>query len=405
MAVFRYKALDQAGNPVEGAMEEASARRVMSSLEERGLQVNSVEEVGAARTFPKRSRLSWSDLEILNSQLLTLVQGGLPLAPSIRAMARDLRNPRIRWLLESVREDLEAGKSLSEAFSRQERSLPPLYVTLVRAGERAGNLSAVFEALTDYSRRMLELRSSFREVLTYPILVIIVAAIVVFFVMVKVVPVYEGIFSDFGGQLPGPTRLLLSISRVFAGHSAGAVACVVLFVGLMLFLWSLAWRQGSSGYGLDWTKLRVPVLGPAYRQASLARFSRAFAMMLEAHVPMAESLTLAAAASGNAVLGRAVRGVIADVESGRTLAEGFERSGHFDHGTCWLVRNAEERGELPRSLIVLEESCERSINWMRRWFEMFAGPVVVVAVAIVIGYIVVSLYLPIFSLGDVISGH
>jgi type IV pilus assembly protein PilC len=87
------------------------------------------------------------------------------------------------------------------------------------------------------------------------------------------------------------------------------------------------------------------------------------------------------------------------------LAEGFERSGHFDHGTCWLVRNAEERGELPRSLIVLEESCERSINWMRRWFVLFAGPVVVVAVAVVIGFIVVSLYLPIFTLGDVVSGH
>jgi len=405
MARFRYRALDQAGNPVEGDMEEASARRVMAALEERGLQVNSIEDMDAARKFPKRARLTWNDLEILNGQLLMLVKSGLPLAPAIGAMASDLRNPRIRGILEDVRRDLEEGKSLSEAFSRQERSLPPLYVTLVRAGEHAGNLSAVFEALTAYSRRMLELRSSMREVLTYPALVVIAAACVVFFVVTKVVPVYAEIFKDFGGELPAPTRLLLSISDVFVNHLAGSLAAIALFLGLVLFAWSLAWRQGSSGYGLDWVKLRLPVLGPAYRQASLARFCRAFAMMLDARVPMSDGLTLAASAAGNAVLARGISDVIKHVENGGALAEGLDRSGRFDHGTCWLVRNAEERGELPRALLVIGDGCERSIDWMRRWFSLFAGPIIVIAVGIVIGFIVVSLYLPIFTLGDVISGH
>jgi len=148
-----------------------------------------------------------------------------------------------------------------------------------------------------------------------------------------------------------------------------------------------------------------PVFGGLYARESLARFCRALGMLLDARVPLIESLHLAAAAAGNAVLGRAIIRGAEHVAGGTSLKDSLQRTGYFDHGFCWLLRNAEQRGETPRALIVLEEGYERSIDRLRKWTMLVVGPAVVIFIALMVGYIVVSLYLPIFSLGDVVSGH
>ncbi len=405
MALFKYRATDNHENSVEGTIEESSAQRVVQNLQGQGLKVSSVDRVGPEPgIFPKRSTLTWKDLEQLNNQMAMIVRGSLPLAPSIAAMERDLHSPRLRAVLEQVRMDLESGKQLSDAFARHPNSFPPLYLALVRAGERTGNLSPIFMHLSDYSKSMLELKSRLQEILTYPIILLVTACVLMGFLLTKVVPVFAEIFKDFGGQLPAPTRLLVNMSDLLTYHLATIGASLAALVVVAFLLPFALGRIDSSGYVRDRLKSWIPVFGRFYVQASVVRFSRALRMMLEANIPILDSLELSAAASGNAVLARAIGETAHGIAGGASLADSLEKTRYFDSGFCWLLRNAEQRGELQSALFLLEDEYSRTLGHLRNVVLNMAGPTVVVAIGIMVGFIVLSLYLPIFSLGDVISG-
>jgi type IV pilus assembly protein PilC len=405
MALFKYRAVDAEGKPAEGTMEEASARRVVLALEAQGLSVSTVEEAQPRPTILRRAaHLTWNDLEQFNDQFLTITRGNLPLAPSLATMAQDLRNPRLRAVLEDLRRDLEAGRSLEEAMARHPGSFPSMYTALVRAGERAGNLPGVFAALSGYAKRMVELKNDVQALLTYPAFLLVATVGFVYFIMVRVVPVFAEIFKDFGGELPAPTQFLVHLSDVIVRRSLALGALLVLLALLAFALHRLPVRTESGGRPGTWLLNHLPVFGRVYRQASLARFCRALGILLEARVPIVESLSLAGAATGNAMLAEAVSKGAQRVEAGATLADALQETGYFDNAFCWLLRNAEQRGEAPKALLILEDDYDRAINRMRKSILMLAGPVVAISIGIVVGFIVLSLYLPIFTLGDVISG-
>jgi len=404
MARFKYRALDAQENPVEGVMDAASAREAVLLLQDQGLKAPSVERMDSGRRlFTKRGALTWSDLEQLNNQLALIVRGGLPLAPSLDSMARDLRNPRLRAVLEEVRMDLEAGKPLGEAFARHPDSFPPVYLALVRAGERAGNLAVVFMHLSDYSKSMIELKNRLKEILAYPIILLVTACVLVGFLMTKVVPVFADVFADFGGSLPAPTRLLIRMSDGLDHNHFDIIVGLALIVAAGLLGSVLLGRIDPSRYVRDRLKSFVPLYGRFFVQASLVRFSRALRMMIESNVPILESLELAAAASGNAVLERAVGAAARNVEGGAALADSLERTRYFDNGFCWLLRNAEQRGELQNALFLLENEYEQALTHLRNVILLVAGPSVVVAIGLVVGFIVLSLYLPTFTLGNILG--
>lgn len=405
MALFKYRAVDEQGNSLEGSMEEASARRALLALQGRGLQVNSVERVGPE---PKRSfasgALSWKEIEQFNAQLAVVTRSGLPLAPAIAAMSRDIRSPRLRALLAGLQADLEGGKPLEEALARHPESFSPTYMALIRAGERSGNLPAVFLHLSDYSRSMLELKSQLQEILVYPLILIAAACILVSFLLVKVVPVFVQIYADFGGSLPAPTMLLVHLSDALFRYFPTILTVLAVVTVLVVISPFTLGRSVKGRYVLDLLRSWIPIVGRVYTRTSLARFCRTLRLMLESNVPLLESLELAAAAAGNAVLGRAITVASRGVSGGSALADSLDRTGYFDGGFCWLLRNAEQRGELQQALCVLEDEYERTLAHMRTRILTLLGPCVVVAIGLFVAFFVISIYLPIFSLGDVVSG-
>ena len=406
MALFAYRAVDDQGNPAAGTIEEASARRVVLALQGQGLKVNSVDRIGPGPLrFGRRTSLTWSELHQLNSQLVMITRGGLPLAPSIAAMARDVRRPRLRAILEEIRLDLEAGKPIEDAFARHPESFSPVYMALVRAGERSGNLSGIFLHLSDYSRSMVQLKNRLQEILTYPIILVLSACILISFLLLKVVPVFSDVFKDFGGRLPAPTQILVSVSNFLACHLAAISAGLALFVFAAILGILVARRVDGAAYVRDLIKSWTPILGRLYVRASLVRFCRTLHLMLESNVPLPDSLELSAAAAGNAVLAGAIGKVSRGVAGGASLADSLEHTHYFDRGFCWLLRNAEQRGELQNALVVLEDEYDRTLSHMQATLLNVTGPAIVVAVGIIVGFIVVALYMPIFSLGDVVSGH
>jgi len=405
MTLYKYRTVDRDGKVVEGTMEEVSARHAASTLRERGLQVNAIEEVGKGPGFVRmKSRLTWDDLDLFNRELLAITKSGLPLAPSLKALAQDIRSKRLRPVLEDVRVQVESGSSLEEAISRHPGSFPRMYASVIRAGERTGNLSGVLSHLSAYSARMVEMKNSIQEAVAYPILVLVAACVFLGFILVKVVPVFGEMYQDFGATLPAPTQFWVDLSNFFVNHTAASIAIVLGgLIAAYLILKHLL-RTESGGNAVDWVKLKIPVFGPLYYTASMARFSRHLALLLASEVPVVESLDLASAAAGNAVLRMAVMDAARLVEGGEAISNALASTGYFGHSFCWMVGSGEERGEVAMSLLNLADTYDRGADRMDKLISMLIGPVVIILLGMTVGFIVISLYLPIFMLGDAISG-
>lgn len=405
MPLFKFRAVDVNGNPAEGTMEEESAARVTAVLRERGLQVNAVEVIDKPRGFPRLTRrLSLEDLHLFNEQLLAITKSGLPLAPSLSALGRDAGNRRIIPLLEDIRSHLERGSTLEEALARHPETFSPVYTSIVRAGERSGNLSGVLSHLCSYSARSLDVRNSIQEAIAYPILVLVACLGVLAFLVLKIVPNFEQVFADFSAYLPWPTRFWLDVSNMLRGHfAATCIGFAVVVIGLAYVLKSI-FRTESGGYALDRLKMNLGVFGKLYTFSSVARFCRSLGLLLSSEVPIDESLNLAAAASGNAVLRTAVREASEAVQRGERLSDALEETGEFSHSFCWLLATAEERGEVDSSLLDMADTFERNVSRLNSLVIRLAVPVTVVVTGAIVASVIIALYLPVFSLADVISG-
>lgn len=405
MPLFNYRALDAQGNSVEGVTEADSARAVIERLQAEGLNVSSVAPAEPeTRSHAHKAKLTWDDLALFNEQLAAITRIGLPIGPGLAAVSGDLGNARLKSVFEGLQQQMELGSSLSDALERQGGSLSPAYCAMVRAGEAGGNLTAVLESLTVYSRRMAELRSSLQQALAYPLVLAIAAVGFLMLFFVRVVPSFAEIFQDFGAALPAPTQFLVSLSAFIKGHAIEVFATLAVVAVAALVRTHRTVAASQSTYFGDWLRSKMLVVGPLFIRASLARFCRTLGMLLEAKSPLLTALPLAATAAGNAILRRAVESATKKVAAGLALSEALRESGWFPNSFCWFLMNAEQRGDTGRTLLHMAETYERQVDDARRWISMMVGPIMVICVALVVGFLVVSLYLPIFSLGDAING-
>jgi type IV pilus assembly protein PilC len=403
--MYKYRAVDAYGEPLDGTMEETSADRVTKVLSERGIQVSSVEPFGGDEPTRKSGQgLTWDDIALFNEQLLAITKSKLPLAPSVRAMSRDLKKGSLKTVLKELHEDLELGKSLEEAFQNRVDRFPAMYVRMVQAGEKSGNLSGVLEIMSAHSTRMVDLKNNLRTILAYPTMVIGAGAIVISFLLVKVVPVFGEIFGDFGAALPAPTQLLIDLSYILTEYGQGLIIALmsILLVGAAMRFFVIPFPAGRLF--LDRLLLHTPFLGPVFRTASLARFSRSLGLMLKSRIPILECLDLAASASGNAVLQKHANAAAIQVSKGEKLADSLSDTGYFPHGFCWFIANGEAYGNLAEVLLDVSHSYEKDVTQSDQGLMNLLSPAIVVVLGFFVAYIVIALYMPIFSLGDAISG-
>jgi len=401
MTMYKYRAVDPEGNPVENSMEATSAHAVTRKLQERGLTVNSVSEAYPDQRLIRVSgKLTWDDLQILSEQLASIVRGGLPMSASLKALASELHNPRLKPVLQKLHEDLERGVSLDEAIDKQHDRFPRMYPALIRAGEATGNMPGVLDLISQHTARMIDIRQRLQVAMIYPAILTVVSVLIIGFIILKVVPVFAEIFSDLGGQLPAPTRLLLAISLVLQHSWSGLLTALMVaaFLGIAAVLWARRSTQGRCR--LDLIKLYFPWVGPAYHLAVQGRFCRVMALLLGARVPVLDALELAGAASGSAVLEQALEDAILAVAAGERLVDALERTRFFGHDTCWLLATSEERGATEEAFERLADRFEHQAAAHDKYFGALAAPVFAVVMGGIIAFVTISLYLPIFTLGD-----
>lgn len=403
--LYRYRAVDQFGEPVNGVMEEESAEQVTTILGERGLQVNDVQPDKPDSFERAKGRpLTWDEVAQFNEHLVSITRAKLPLAPSLKAIAHDLDSGRLRNAVLQVQKQLEGGSSLEDAIERFGDGFPPVYRSMIRAGERTGNLSGVLDMMNRHSNRMLDLKAQLAVVLSYPLIVSSMAMFVVLFLLIKVVPVFEDIFEEFGAGLPEPTQFLVSLSHLILDRQELVLTVVGVTVFALISLYIFLKRSRNGQVILDRFLMHLPFIGPMFRLSSLSRFAQSLGLMLQSQVPILESLDLAATSSGNALLKRHVDEAAIHIAQGEKVADALSDTGYFPHGFCWFLANGENYGELPQTLLDVSESYEQSIATQDRVTLNLLGPIIVFGLAFVIGFIVIALYLPIFTLGDAMGG-
>ena len=393
--VFEWEGKDRNGKVVRGEIRAGGEAMVSATLRRQGILVNKVKK---RRTSGGKS-IKQKDIAVFTRQLATMMRAGVPLLQSFDIVARGSTNPRLTRLLNDIRQDVETGTSLSAAFRKQPLYFDALYCNLVEAGESGGILEALLDRLAVYQEKTVALKNKIKSALTYPIAVGVVAFIVVAIIMIFVVPAFEDVFKSFGADLPAPTLMVIAMSKFFVAW--WWVMFPAIFGGVYFFMQS--WRRSvKMQKTMDRLMLKIPVFGDLLYKSAVARWTRTLSTMFAAGVPLVEALDSVGGASGNAVFAEATEKIQRDVSTGASLTTSMQTTGIFPTMVLQMAAIGEESGSLDHMLAKSAEFYEDEVDEAVKALSSLMEPFIIVILGTIIGGIVVSMYLPIFKLGQVV---
>lgn len=339
------------------------------------------------------------DVMLFSRQMATMVRAGIPVLQAFQAISQSTQKPTMSTLVQALINDVTAGSSISEALKRHPQHFDRLFINMVEAGEQAGALDLMLERIASYREKAELLKSRIKKALYYPLTVVLVAITISALLLVKVVPQFERLFHDFGGELPAITRLTIALSDIAQANWQWGLA---MAVGIPLAVRYSMQRWPTFAYHMHALLLRLPVMGTLLDKACVAGYARTLATTFGAGVPLMEALGTAAGATGNPVYERVIHQVAEGVASGQQLHFAMQLSKHFPALTVQMVSIGEESGSLDAMLQRIadyyEEEVDNSVDTLTTLLE----PLVIVVLGALVGGLVVSMYLPIFELGSVL---
>lgn len=407
MPNYAYVVKTGSGKEQSGFVAGGNVDEVVNRLHSQGFVVLHVaEDHGGGRVLPWKSQftaLSFSrvgtrDLALFTRQLSTVLEAGIPLVRGLRGLAADTGSSVLGRAIEDVAERIERGENLSDAMIAHPEVFGKMYTSMIRAGERAGTLDAILEDLAIYLEKIDAIKTKVRSAMSYPIFVLIFASIASAFLLLKIVPTFEQIYADLGQQLPGLTRVVVGISNTIRSN-AGITALIAAAILIGLYLWT---RTRPGRYTLDLFLIRMPIFGPIIRKAVMSRFTRTFGILLRSGLPILEALDLVKGAAGNRVVSGAIEDARGRIGMGQGITASFRATGKFPEMVLQLMATGEESGEMDAMLVKASDFYDRQVEASVHGLTSLIEPVMIVLVGAMIGVIVVSMFLPIFYLGDAI---
>lgn len=396
MAEFVCKVADPAGrvfSHVEAAQSVSEARQKLS---DRGLYVYSVQPrgglLGQAVGGSTGRVLKSSDFLIFNQQFNTLIKAGLPILKALDLLAERAASPSLQPLLRDVRDRVREGASLSEALDQQ-GLFPKVYVTSVLAGEKSGNLSGVLEYYIAYQKLSTTAKKRLIATLIYPTILVTVATIIVTYLVTYVVPQFAKLYSDMNVQLPTVTRILLTVTVSYR-YDVLTVAALLILGAIGVFLWS---RTEKGGTAVDRAKLKLPIIGETWIKFQVAQFCRTLSTLLAGGTPLVGALTTSAASVRSRLVSSGIQDAAALVRDGQALHASLRKTGLMPDMGIEMIEVGEASGALSPMLASVAEFYEDETNQRIGTFIAIVEPAILVFMAIVIAFILISLYLPIFS--------
>ncbi|RKY03492.1 hypothetical protein DRP77_05990 [Candidatus Poribacteria bacterium] len=400
MPVFSYTARDSTGRLVKGTVVAENESEARARLRKMGLYVTSLSRAGVLKA-PIGRRVSLTELALFTEELAAMLDSGLSLLRSVETLAQQVGNPRLRRALREIRSDLRRGMSLADALEEHPDIFSPFYVSIVRAGETSGALKEMLFRLAGYLESEADLKGKVRSALAYPTLVASFATMSVFFLTFFVVPRFSEVYAKMGAPLPLPTLLLVSLSRAAVKFWWAIVGA--LCIGSFAFLRWIKSKRGKMWF--DRLKLKFPLVGELNRKATAARFLRVAASLIGSGIPVDETLrVMEELFRGNAVLSELVIKLRRSVIRGGRFAAVLAESDLFPPAALQIAATGEETGELGKMLDRSARFLERETEVAIRKMVNTITPLVTVILTVIVGFIVISVYLPMFEVMGRVRG-
>lgn len=394
--VFEWEGKDRNGKTVRGELRAVGENQAQASLRRQGIVVQKIKK----RKMASAKRIKPKDIALFTRQLATMMKAGVPLLQSFDIVGRGNPNPSVTKLLNDIRTDVETGTSLSAAFRKHPMYFNSLYCNLVEAGEAAGILEDLLDRLATYMEKTESIKSKVRSALMYPTAVVVVAFIVVAVIMIFVIPAFKEVFSSFGADLPAPTVAVIAISEFFVAY------WWLIFGGIGggLYFFMQAWKRNEKVQRfMDKLLLKVPVFGVLVEKSVVARWTRTLSTMFAAGVPLVEALDSVGGASGNTLYADATSKIQQEVSTGTSLTMAMTNAQIFPSMVLQMCAIGEESGSIDHMLGKAADFYEAEVDDMVAGLSSLMEPIIIVFLGTIIGGIVVSMYLPIFKLGQVVG--
>ena len=393
--IFEWEGKDRTGKLVRGELRAGGEAAVSASMRRQGIMVTKVRK----RRISGGSSIKQKDIAVFTRQLSTMMKAGVPLLQAFDIVGRGSTNPRMTRLLNEIRGDVETGTSLSAAFRKHPLYFDALYCNLVEAGEAGGILEELLARLALYQEKTIAIKQKVKSALIYPTSVIVVAFAVLTVIMIFVIPSFKQVFTSFGAELPAPTLFVMAMSDLFIHY--WWLIFGVLFGGGYIFFQS--WKRSEKmQFFMDRLLLRMPIFGDLVMKSVVARWTRTLSTMFAAGVPLVEALDSVGGTAGNLVFTHATQQIQRDVAAGSALTTSMTSANVFPTMVLQMSAIGEESGALDDMLARAAEFYEEEVDEMVKGLSTLMEPIIIVVLGTLIGGIVVSMYLPIFKIGQVV---
>lgn len=396
---YSYTARDSGGKSVKGRVDATNESAVVTKLRTLGLSPVKIAEAGTGINrdisfggFGKQIGLK--DVAVMSRQMATMIGAGLSLIRTLSILSEQTENKELARTLGLIRTDVETGSSLSDSMNKHPTVFPALMIHMVRSGETGGFLDTSLNGAADNLEADVKLRDTIKSALTYPVIVLLIAVLAVIGMLVFVVPIFEKMFADLGGELPLPTQVLVVLSRGMP------VVVPVLVIGTIVF--SVWWRKNkhleSVRSRVDPIKFKLPVFGMLFKKVAVARFSRNFSTMIGAGVPILQSLSIVGETSGSYVIEQALKKVQESVRQGKSVSGPLALEPVFPSMVVQMVAVGEDSGAMEVMLDKIAEFYEAEVENTTKALTSLIEPLMIAFIGVIIGGMIVALYLPVFSI-------
>lgn len=408
MANYAYIARTPQGREQRGSVAGQTLDAAVGELHHRGLIVLQLSEETARQGsdgflrklgFWAHRRAGSRELALFTRQFATVFEAGIPLERGLRGLAADFTNPLMSRAVADLASRVERGETLAGAMAAHPEAFSAMYGSMVEAGERSGTLGEILEELAVYLEKVDTNKAKVRAALTYPLFVLFVTLVGTAVLVVQVAPTMTKIYGDFGQKLPPMTRSLLGVAGAVRSHSILLLAMLIALAG-GLVLWS---RTRAGRLAIDSLLLKLPVLGTVARKMVMSRFARTFGILTRSGLPLLDGLALVQGASGNAAVARAIALARDRIAAGQGITSAFRSTGRFPEMVLQLMSTGEESGHLEAMMLKASDFYDRQVEASMQSLTSLIEPAMIVLVGGVVGVVVISMFLPIFSLGNAVS--
>lgn len=426
MPVFQYTAMDSQGKEQKGKLEASNEEEATSMLKSKGLfptdikAGKSAKEKKAADASAKEAKgkkkgggfnlnlnlgpvvIKTKELTVVTRQLAILLDAGLPLIRSLRTLEKQSKNPAVKQTLGNAAESVEGGSTFSEALAQHPKSFDKLYLNMVRAGEAAGAMETILDRLAMFMEKAARIAGKVKSAMVYPTVVLSIAGLITTGLMIFIVPKFKKIFVELleGEPLPGLTQFVMDISDIIANQILMVIG--VLFAVFVMF--KIFVKTNIGRITVDWVKYNAPLFGPIISKSAISRFARTLGTLMSSGVPVLNALLIVKETAGNEVVSKAIEKVHDAVKEGENMAGPLGATRVFPEMVISMIEVGEETGKLPEMLEKIADTYEEEVDNAVSALTSLIEPIMIIGLAVVVGTIVVSLFMPLIKIVEKLGG-